>query len=67
MTAQMSDYFKIDNKDYAIVALSVTLQFNPKDYGLQPHVSSTACWRGYWCDYGIENNKFVLKNLYLYN
>ena len=67
MTAQIGDIYKYKRKEFSIVALSAPIQFEPKDYGLEPHASSTACWRGYWCEYNITDKKLFLQNLYLFN
>ena len=67
MTAQIGDIYKHKNEEYSIVALSAPLSFNPKNYGLEPQPSSTACYRGYWCDYDITDDGLFLENLYLFN
>ena len=60
MTAQIGDIYKYKKKEFTVVALSSVMLFDPKNYGMEPHASSTACWRGYWCEQ-------LLKDLYLYN
>lgn len=67
MTAQITDCYKFNGEEYKIVASSMDILFNPEDYGLEAHMSSTACWRGYWCDFNISEDGIVLDNLYLYN
>ena len=67
MTAQIGDIYRYKRKEFSIVALSAPIQFDPKDYDLEPHTSSTACWRGYWCEYNITDEKLFLQNLYLFN
>lgn len=67
MTAQIGDIYKFKGKEFKIVALSSAILFDPKNFGLEPHASSTACWRGYWCEYAIDNDELLLKNLYLFN
>ena len=67
MTAQIGDIYKYQKKKFTIVASTSTMPFNPRNFGLEPHTSSTACWRGYWCEYSIENDELLLKNLYLFN
>lgn len=67
MTAQIQDCYKHKRKKYDLVALSKDIGFDPRDYGMEPHMSSTACWRGYWCDYEITDSQLLLKNLYLFN
>lgn len=67
MTAQIGDKFIFRGDDYSIVAISNPIQFDPKDYGLKPTPRSSACWKGYWCDYHISENGIMLKNLYVYS
>lgn len=67
MTAQIGDIYKRHNDEYTIVAISAPLSFDPKNYGLEPHPSSTACYRGYWCEYDITDDGLFLENLYLFN
>ena len=66
MTAQIGDIYKYQSKEYDMVALSMPLPFHPKNYGLEPHASCTACYRGYWCEYEISD-ELALKDLYLFN
>ena len=56
MTAQIGDIYKYKKKEFTVVALSSVMLFDPKNYGMEPHASSTACWRGYWCEYAIEDD-----------
>ncbi|MGM0438701.1 MAG: hypothetical protein ACQEQD_10570 [Bacillota bacterium] len=63
MTAQIPDGIIYDGQKYSITALENELPFNPEDYGLNPVPLSTACWRGYYCDYIIKDNKLFLKEL----
>lgn len=67
MTAQIEDKYLFGDKEYTAVALSDPVGFDPRDYGLKPHFAATACYRGFWCDYSIEEDMLVLKNLYIYN
>lgn len=67
MTAQIGDIYKHKNKEYSIVAMSAPINFYPHDYGLNPQSRCTACWNGYWCEYHIEDDMLLLKNLFMYN
>lgn len=67
MSAQICDIYKHENKQYTLIALSGKPPFNPKDYGMEPQKSSNACWRGYWCQYIIEDGMLTLDELYLCN
>ncbi len=67
MTAQISDIYKHKRNKYNLVALSDPIGFEPKDYGLDPQASSTACRRGYWCEYDIREDGLYLDKLFLFN
>ena len=66
-TAQIGDIFRYRQKKYGIVAMSAPVLFDPKNYGMEPHASSTACRRGFWCEYDIREDGLYLQNLYLFN
>lgn len=66
MTAQIGDIYKHKNKEYKLVALSAKLPFDPQEFGMEPHMSSTACYRGYWCKYDVDE-MLILDELYLFN
>jgi len=63
MTAQISDIIFYSNNQYSIVALEKELPFHPKNYGLEPQPVSTACYRGYYCEYSLIENQLVLSKL----
>ena len=67
MTAQIPDTYRYKSKVYDIVAMTNPMGFDPRDYGLEPHSSCTACWRGYWCEYAIKYGKLIMERLLLYN
>lgn len=67
MTAQFGDMYTYKQKSYTVIATSDAFPFRPKEYGLEPHCSCTACYRGYWCEYAIIDDQLVLQNLYLFN
>lgn len=67
MTAQIGDIYKYQKKEFTIVAMSSAMPFDPKNFGMEPHSSSTACRRGYWCEYDITDDELRLKDLYFFN
>lgn len=67
MTAQIGDIYKLNDKEYEVVALSKPMLFNPKKYGLEPHMLHTGCRRGYCCVYEIKDNRLFLEKLYIHN
>lgn len=67
MTMQIRDTCKHNNKRFSIVEMSAPMAFNPKDYGLEPQLRCTACYRGYWCEYNICDDELYLQNFYMFN
>ena len=65
MTAQIGDVFKYKGKKYIIAANSEPINFNPEDYEIYPMATSTACWRGYWCEYNVSESGLVLDVLHV--
>lgn len=63
MTAQISDIIFYSNKKYDLVAIEKELEFHPENYGLEPQPVSTACYRGYYCEYSFIEKQLVLSKL----
>lgn len=61
MTAQIPDHFTLDGTSYALVD-GIGL-FSPLEYGLEPIMTVTSCWRGYICTYAIHEQQLVLDTL----
>ncbi len=66
MTAQISDAFRCGDEEYSIIAISEPISFNPRNYGLKPFYACTACYKGYWCTYNINENGIVLEKLFIH-
>lgn len=65
MTAQIGDKIRNSYNKFDILALSTPIDFSPEEFGIIPGVLSTACWRGFWCEYDIGDSQFLLKTLYI--
>lgn len=63
MTAQISDRFKYEGKDYSLVAITNPLKVHPSDFGIKPALMSTACWRGFYCTYSVKDNRLHLETM----
>jgi hypothetical protein len=74
MTAQASDKFIFNGREYAVVGIhnskyanlpgaKTDVLFSPHEFDLKPIGVMSACWRGYICEYGIQDNKLVVENL----
>jgi hypothetical protein len=66
MTAQISDQYTYKRKEYDLVACTAPIEIDPNEYGLNPTAPHTACWRGYWCEYGIVAGKLILRTLHIF-
>lgn len=65
MTAQVGDKIRNLDSSLEVLALSTPIGFSPEEFGITPGVRSTACWKGFWCEYEIKNGAFFLKTLYV--
>ena len=65
MTAQMSDIVLTGEGRYALVGISGSGLFDPSEHGLRLGMISTACWRGYVCEYTVEDDQLFLTALEL--
>ena len=63
MTAQVPDAILINNKGYAIAGVDGDKLFTPQSVGITPGPANTACWRGFICQYKIENEILLLDEL----
>ncbi len=61
MTAQIPDNFVLDGKNYALAEGGRL--FSPLEFGLEPVMTVTSCWRGYVCTYTILEQQLVLDTL----
>jgi hypothetical protein len=64
VTDQIRDSIAFRGRDYEIAGICGVGLFAPEKHGLHPVEMSTACWRGYWCEYRISNaNHLLLEKL----
>ena len=51
-------------KKYEILERSLnTRLFNPRDYGFNTYSKATCCWKGYVCDFKLEQNHLLIDSL----
>lgn len=68
MTLQISDKFYYNANEYNLLYKEGDeLLFNPSNHGFDPYDNSSGCWKGYLCEYIIDNNYLKLDNLYINN
>jgi hypothetical protein len=64
MTYQMRDGISIEHQQYAIERCTNREELlNPNAYGIQSVGASTACYRGFYCNYAILDRQLLLMNV----
>lgn len=66
MTTQISDIFKLDNREYNVANINGNELFNIKDIGLEAFPCCSACWRGNLCKYALKNSQLILDELLVF-
>ena len=65
MTAQISDTVLYQGKEYSIIGLSGGDLICPEQFGMEPKMMSTACYRGYYATYELTEKALYLRSLTL--
>jgi hypothetical protein len=65
MTAQFHDSVKYRRRWYDLAGVHGQGLFDPLAYGLVPTVRSTACWRGFVCQYKVASGELILDCLHI--
>lgn len=65
MTAQLSDRVEYVGTRYSVAGINGSGLFNPEEHGIKPASVSTACWRGYHCNYAVADNTLWLRTVYV--
>jgi len=65
MTAQASDVVFHRGQDHSLVAFSDGELFVPTEHGFRPAMSSTACYRGYLCEYAVQEDRLWLSKFHV--
>jgi len=63
MTVQISDSFIYRKKKVTLIAQENFPLYDPTEHGYKPQPMSSACWRGYVCEYEVGRGKLYLKYL----
>jgi len=65
MTAQITDSFIYNGESYDLIGIKGEKLFTPADFGMQPTMLHTACYRGFYCAYEITADGIFLKHFTL--
>jgi hypothetical protein len=60
MTAQINDKVFHRKVGYSLAGISGSGLFEPETHGIKPVSISTACWRGYFVEYAVEEERLLL-------
>jgi len=65
VTAQINDKVFHRKVAYSIAGISGSGLFEPQAHGIEPVSMSSACWRGYYVEYAIEDSQLILTQVTL--
>jgi hypothetical protein len=65
MTAQISDTFLFKGDEYSVIGMKGGDLASPKQFGMEPEMISTACYRGFYATYELTEESLYLKELTL--
>jgi len=65
MTAQASDSVWYRDREFSITGVNGTGLYEPSQHDIEPFGISTACWRGFICDYALDDDQLVLRTLFV--
>ena len=63
MTAQIPDIVTYRGQQYSVAGIQGAGLFKPEDHGLVAQAFSTACWRGFHCEYSVEDAALFLEQV----
>lgn len=65
MTAQISDTFLFNGESYVLLGLTGSSLVSPEQFGMDPEMLHTACYRGFYASYTFSDNTLYLSELTL--
>lgn len=65
MTAQISDTFLFNGDTYYLIGINGGSLASPEQFGMEPEMISTACYRGFYATYELTEKALYLRALTL--
>jgi hypothetical protein len=65
MTAQISDRFIFKGEEYSLIGMTGGYLASPKQFGMEPEMIHTACYRGFYATYELTEKSLYLRELTL--
>ena len=63
MTAQITDEFRYKGEEYSLIGIAGGELFEPEQYGMEPEMLHTACYRGFYAAYDITDDGIYLRQI----
>ncbi len=67
MTKQIVDQIIYEGERHRPLSISGKGLPHPRDFGLRPGMMSTACWRGFYCEYTVRQDQLWLTHLVVHH
>lgn len=65
MTAQISDRFFFREDEYSLIGMTGDVLVSPEQFGMEPEMLHTACYRGFYATYELTEDALYLRELTL--
>ncbi len=65
MTAQIPDTFLVKGDEYSLIGMSGAHLVSPEQFGMEPEMIHTACYRGFFAMYELTEEALYLRELTL--
>lgn len=65
MTAQITDTFLYANEEYSLIGMTPGELVTPGQFGMEPAMMHTGCYRGFYCTYELTEQGLLLRQLTL--
>ena len=65
MTAQISDSFMFEGEEYSLIGMRGGDLASPEQFGMEPKMLNTACYRGFIATYEVTKEALYLRELTL--
>jgi len=65
MTAQISDTFLFKGERYELIGIKGSELSHPEQFGMEPEMMHTACYRGFYATYELSDKGLTLREMSL--
>jgi hypothetical protein len=65
MTAQIPDTFLFNGDEYSLIGMTEGMLVTPEQFGMEPEMLHTACYRGFYATYELTDEALYLREVTL--